>query len=60
MGQRSDDFPRSLVAFKSLWRGRLALGLTLLLRMLRLLRRCPGKWRHRDLLLLLALLLQGN
>ena len=60
MGQRSNDLARSLVTLGSLWRGRLALGLTLLLRLMLLLWQSPGRWCHRDLLLLLTLLLRDG
>ena len=60
MRRRAGNFARGLVAFRSLWRGRLALGLTLLLRLMLLLWQSPGRWCHRDLLLLLTLLLHGG
>ena len=60
MRRRAGDFARGLVAFRTLWRGRLALGLTLLLWLMLLLWQSPGRWCHRDLLLLLTLLLHGG
>ena len=57
MGRRTRNLARRLVAFRPFRRGRLALELGLLLRRVLLMRRRPGRWRHRASSLQLMLLL---